>query len=76
MWPRNWTFDLACCEGVETNIKHHKAKETSDKSEGKSVNAQEVLKWFKEEGENDRKSVKLREMMKLDEERKTKQQRK
>lgn len=35
MWPRKGTFDLACCEEVEKNNKHHEAKDKSDKREGK-----------------------------------------
>lgn len=38
---------MACYNEVETNIKHPKAKDTSEKREGKREKEREVLGWFR-----------------------------
>eukprot|EP00064_Thunnus_orientalis_P023754 superscaffoldBa00009313_g24013 len=47
-WPEKGTFDVACCKEVEANIKHYKAKETSNSREGKRAREREVLRWFRD----------------------------
>lgn len=57
-WPVDGTFDMACCEEVEANIKHHKASDTSDRRIGKRQKEKEVLAWFTQEGTNYRQTIK------------------
>ncbi len=49
-WPREGTFDEACCGEVEANIEHYKAKDTSNKREGKKSREREVVGRFRQEG--------------------------
>ena len=47
-WPMEGTFEAACCNEVEANIKHYKAKDTSSIREGKRAREREVLRWFRQ----------------------------
>lgn len=47
-WPKEGTFMTACCDEVEANIKHHKARDTSNSRLGKRE--REALRLFRQEG--------------------------
>lgn len=49
-WPVEGTIDIACCDEVETNIKHPKAKDTRDKRVGKRQKERGLFGWFVQQG--------------------------
>ena len=53
-WPTDGSFDIACSDKMEVSIKHHKAKDTSDKQIGRTHTDREVIRWFLQEGTNSR----------------------
>lgn len=69
LWPLDGTFDLACCDEVESAIRHYKASDTSDKRIAKRQEQMKVISWFKKEGENYLETIKTaREMLVKDKE--------
>lgn len=51
-WPSEGTFDIACCDEVETKIRHSEVNDTNVKhiQQDKHTKEREVLGWFRQEG--------------------------
>ncbi|KAL7402182.1 hypothetical protein ABVT39_010986 [Epinephelus coioides] len=51
-WPKDGTFNLACCDEVESELRHIEAKDTkaSYKKKNKRAKEREVLGWFRQVG--------------------------
>ncbi|KAL7406637.1 hypothetical protein ABVT39_023737 [Epinephelus coioides] len=51
-WPMDGTFNLACCDEVESELRHVEARDTkaSYKLKNKRAKEREVLGWFKQTG--------------------------
>lgn len=51
-WTKDGTFNLSCCDEVETELRHIEAKDTkaSYKKRNKRAKEKEVLWWFRQVG--------------------------
>ncbi|KAL7382642.1 hypothetical protein ABVT39_025623 [Epinephelus coioides] len=51
-WPMDGTFNLACCDEVESELRHVEARDTKEsyKLKNKRAKEREVLGWFRQTG--------------------------
>ncbi|KAL7379298.1 hypothetical protein ABVT39_025669 [Epinephelus coioides] len=51
-WPKDGTFNLACCDEVETELRYMEARDikASYKKKNKRTKEREVLGWFRQVG--------------------------
>lgn len=53
-WPKDGTFNLACCDKVDTELRHTEAKDTKasykKKNKRVKIKKREVLGWFRQTG--------------------------